>query len=277
MVNQDVTGSTKSVMEIGEKMEDKNRKLLEGLSEHYSEVGKIALKHRTETLNIPIVGMGHLFAVGGITSDGDGVRELYIGGAIQVDEKSFPDYFDYMALGHLHTAQLVGTSEHIRYSGSPIPMGFSESGLGKKVAVIEFDGQVPQISEYSVPCFQQLCRISGGSEEIISKIEELKSAGSNAWLEVEITGDQFINALSDQLNEIVVNSDIRILRIRNNTLVHQTMSRMHEDETLDDLDPDEVFNRCLDANQIEEPIRTELILAYKEITNTLVEQDINAE
>jgi exonuclease SbcD len=30
--------------------------------------------------------------------------------------------FDYVALGHLHINQIVGNSDHVRYSGSPIPL-----------------------------------------------------------------------------------------------------------------------------------------------------------
>jgi len=44
--------------------------------------------------------------------------------------------FDYVALGHLHRQQSVG-SEHIRYCGSPIKYSFSEWRHDKSVTVVE--------------------------------------------------------------------------------------------------------------------------------------------
>jgi exonuclease SbcD len=38
---------------------------------------------------------------------------------------------DYIALGHIHRAQVVGGCEHIRYSGSPIALSFDETGKAK--------------------------------------------------------------------------------------------------------------------------------------------------
>ena len=44
--------------------------------------------------------------------------------------------FDYVALGHLHGRQGVG-SEHIRYSGSPIKYSFSEWRHEKSITLVE--------------------------------------------------------------------------------------------------------------------------------------------
>ena len=68
------------------------------------------------------------------------MRELYIGSIAHVDGNRISGGFDYMALGHLHMAQKAGGSEIVRYSGSPIPMGFAESTQTKKVIVADFQG-----------------------------------------------------------------------------------------------------------------------------------------
>ena len=44
--------------------------------------------------------------------------------------------FDYVALGHIHSPQNVG-SEHIRYCGTPLKYSFSEAGQQKSVTVVE--------------------------------------------------------------------------------------------------------------------------------------------
>jgi exonuclease SbcD len=49
------------------------------------------------------------------------------------------------------------------------------------------------------------------------------------------------------------------------------------EETLDDLDEFQVFERCLDAYAIEEDERAELKHLYREIVHTVREEDSNAE
>jgi len=264
-------------VEAGEKMEDKNRKLIEGLTEHYAEVGHIAMAKKKLSGEIPIIGMGHLFTAGGQTTEGDGVRELYVGGAAYVNENCFPECFDYLALGHLHIAQKVGGSEQKRYCGSPIPMGFGEAGQEKKVIIIEFDQGKPVITEHTVPCFQKLKRITGNAEVIKSKLENLKAEGSTAWLEIDFTGNEIYAGLSDLVNEAIAGTGMEVLRMKNKRITEQALSRADDQETLDDLDENDVFIRCLDAHEVEEPDRTGLMLAYEEIMVSLRENDSNAE
>ena len=264
-------------VEAGEDMEDKNRKLIAGISAHYEEVGRIALEKRNGNVNIPIVGMGHLFTAGGKTTEGDGVRELYVGGVAYVNENNFPECFDYLALGHLHVAQKVGNSEHKRYCGSPIPMGFGEAGQGKKVIVIEFDQLNPVITEHTIPCFQELKRVRGNNGEILLKIEKLKTAGSDAWLEIEDTGSENYTGLSEMVTEAITGSGLEVLRIKNRRIAELALTRADDRETLDDLGLNDVFRRCLDAHEIQEPDRSVLLSSYEEIILAQGENDSNAE
>ena len=264
-------------VEAREDMEDKNKKLIAGISTHYEEVGRIAIEKRNGNRNIPIIGMGHLFTAGGDITEGDGVRELYVGGEAKVNGNIFPECFDYLALGHLHIAQKVNNSEHKRYCGSPIPMGFGEAGREKKVIVIEFDQLRPLITEHTIPCFQELKRVRGNSEEIQSKIEKLKTEGSNAWLEIDYVGTENYTGLSEILNEAIAGTGIEILRIKNRRIAELALSAGDNQETLDDLDQNDVFARCLDAHKIQEPERSELIRSYEEIILAQSGNDSNAE
>jgi len=66
--------------EAGESVQDKERKLVEGIRSYYGRVGEAAEQVRSGLDRpVPIVAMGHLFTAGGRTVDGDGVRELYVG------------------------------------------------------------------------------------------------------------------------------------------------------------------------------------------------------
>ena len=103
------------VAEAGESVEDKERKLIDGIRTHYATVAALAEQKREELgADIPIVGMGHLFTAGGQTVDGDGVRELYVGSLAHVTAGIFPACFDYLALGHLHVPQKVNGPETIQ-------------------------------------------------------------------------------------------------------------------------------------------------------------------
>ncbi|MCK5540050.1 MAG: exonuclease SbcCD subunit D C-terminal domain-containing protein, partial [Deltaproteobacteria bacterium] len=262
-------------VEAGETVADKNAKLIGGVQKHYAEICRIAEKKQEEYGNIPIIGMGHLFTTGGKTIDGDGVRELYVGSLAHVGEDIFPDCIDYLALGHLHVPQKVGKSEHIRYCGSPIPMGYGEATQEKKVVLVEFDGRTPQINEHPIPCFQALERISGGIDEISAGIDALKSQASNAWLEIEYTGTKIAGNLQGLINEAIAGTDMEVRRIKNRRDDERVSGLIDQKETLDDLDVNEVFIRCLDSYEVTEEERPKLIQAYKEIVQHLQEEDLN--
>ncbi|MFW8600638.1 exonuclease SbcCD subunit D C-terminal domain-containing protein [Desulfobacterota bacterium M19] len=269
-------------VEPGESVDDKNTKLALGIRRHYAEVCAVAVRLEAAFRvdgrpRIPIIAMGHLFTIGGKTVDGDGVRELYVGSLAHMDKEMFPVSIDYLALGHLHVPQQVGDAEHMRYSGSPVPMGYGEAAQEKKVVVVEFNGAAPLIKELPIPCFQPLERIVGGLDDICERIKELKRAGSTAWLEVEYTGTGIVANLRDTIDEALTDSAMELRRIKNKPLIERVMGTVEEDETLDDLKVNDVFERCLEAFDVPFDERNELINSYNEIIHDLLEEDENAE
>ena len=264
-------------VEAGESIDDKNTKLINGVKNHYAEVCQIAEQQQNKAEDIPIIAMGHLFAAGGKTMDGDGVRELYVGSLAHVGNDVFPSCIDYLALGHLHVPQKVGGSEHIRYSGSPIPMGYGEAKQEKKVILVEFKNRTSQIKECTVPCFQALERITGAMDEITERIALLKSEDSRAWLEIEYTGKEIVGELLNQsCYEAIAETNMEIRRIKNKRIVERLISQLGEDETLDDLNMNDVFIRCLDSYEVLSDERPELIQSYKEIITSLYDENKDA-
>lgn len=105
-------------VESGESLGDKGDKLREGIAAHYTAVIDAALAAGADhDQSVPVVVMGHLFTAGG--TEGEGVRDLYVGSVAHVGAGIFGDEVDYVALGHLHVPQTVGGREWLRYSGSP--------------------------------------------------------------------------------------------------------------------------------------------------------------
>lgn len=262
-------------VEAGESIEDKNRKLADGIAGHYSVVANFAAKLCQDSNSIPIIGMGHLFTSNGKVNEGDGVRDLYIGSLQNIDSSIFSNKFDYVALGHLHMAQKVEENDKIRYSGSPIPMSFTEADQQKKVIVVEIENHSTTISEHEIPCFQKLIRVSGKFESVKEKIAELAKTKDNLWLEVEVLDSSSSGTITEELDEIIKDSPIEILRIKNSGMRNNVLIASTENETLDDLNELDVFNRCLEINSIPEEEQSQLIEAYKEALLSLQQDDIN--
>jgi len=249
--------------EPGESPEDKARKLISNIAQHYREVTEMAQTQRQDN-PIPIIGMGHLFTQKGKTTEGDGVRELYVGTAAHVDGQDISQGFDYMALGHLHVAQKVDSEEHVRYCGSPIPIGFGEAGQKKIVIVASFNGREAAITEHHIPCFQKLHKISGNLERVSAEIKALANEGSEAWLEVEITDSVSATLITTKLDELLKDSKMEILRIKNKQVIDRALQQSHDGEKLETMNDKDVFIRCLEANDIQESERTPLLETYEE-------------
>jgi exonuclease SbcD len=266
------------IAEAGESIEDKERKLVEGIRRHYAETADLAERKRRElNSDVPIIGMGHLFTAGGQTVDGDGVRELYVGSLAHVSAGIFPASLNYLALGHLHVAQTVNSLEWMRYSGSPLAMGFGEAAQEKSVCLAEFAGTEAEVRLIRVPVFQKLERIAGNWETLAARILELSAMRSDAWLEVVYEGEEVIGDLRERLEAAAAGSGLEILRIKNNRLFDRLLSRSHPDEILDDLDENEVFARCLSVHEVPEEQRAVLMLAYQEALASLHNDDLRAE
>jgi exonuclease SbcD len=260
--------------EAGESPADKEAKLLEGIRRHYQEVCLVAEQTRTRLNRVlPVAAMGHLFAAGGRTVEGDGVRSLYVGSLARVGNDVFPPLIDYLALGHLHIPQQVGRSDTRRYSGSPLPMGFGEAGQAKQVYEVDFDGSQPAVTALPVPSFQALERIQGDWETIARRLDELKASASPVWLEIIYEGNEIISDLRERLDQATAGTRLEILRARNNRVIQRVLNPEHSEETLDELDLNQVFTRCLDAHDVPEEQRASLQKTYQEVLTRLEQDD----
>lgn len=265
-------------VEAGEQVEDKERKLLEGIRDHYASVAAVAQEMRLELdSQIPVVAMGHLFTAGGQTIDGDGVRELYVGSLAHVTAGIFPPSFDYVALGHLHVPQKVGGKESIRYSGSPLPMGFGEAGQHKSVCAVTFKAAAPTVELVDVPVFQRLERVRGDWACISGRLLELSASASQAWLEIVYEGEALIADLRERIEAAVADTQIEVLRVKNSRVTDRVLSQIDDEETLDDLSANEVFERCLAAHDVPHEQRAQLRHTYHDVVSSIHEADTQAQ
>ena len=246
-----------------ESSQDKSLALVNGIKAHYRDALNLAKQKQQEMGSaVPIIAMGHLFTQGGVTLDADGVRELYVGSLAHIGTDCF-DGYDYVALGHLHVPQTVGKQEHIRYCGSPIPMGFGEAKQQKQVIHVTFTGRLPEIQTINIPCFQSLQRIQGDLPHIQTELKQLMQAGSDAYVEVVYQGNEVVADLSEQLEAQVMGSDLRLLRVYNRQFVNKVLVSAHDEAALPDLNPTEVFEACMVQHELNEAQKSQLRDSYQ--------------
>lgn len=368
--------------QAGESGQTKDANVIAGIRAHYDKVADIAKVKQAQLIkthqqHIPIIATGHLFAAGGMTTDDDGVRDLYVGNLGKISADMFDEGFDYVALGHLHVPQRVGGRESIRYSGSPIAMGFGEAKQQKQVLLIQFgatadiyvdkeeiasntitenattamvpmtatarkavnqatafmddlfgfdepaesnevvkttikEGVIDQRNEnirsiptdsvvsnrtsnkllhqndssqmkvisLPVPKFQQLSQISGDLETINQSIEKTIHAlagTESVWFEIIYTGEDVISELREQIQAMVEGLPCEVLKIKNTRTYNKVLNQQQTSETLQDLDEQEVFERCLTAHNVPDAQKSTLRDAYVQIVHGLQHKDTQAE
>lgn len=132
---------------------EKQQQLLHAIADYYQQQYQEACLLRGER-KLPVIATGHLTTVG--ASKSDAVRDIYIGTLDAFPAQHFPPA-DYIALGHIHRAQCVGGTEHIRYCGSPIALSFDECGKSKCVHLVTFDqGKWQSTESLAIPVTQPL-------------------------------------------------------------------------------------------------------------------------
>lgn len=243
----------------GQTLNDKESSLNEGIKQHYIEVYEEAIE-LTKDKNLPIIATGHLTTVGSRTSESE--RDIYIGGTIDIGSDFLGKYFDYVALGHLHINQTVGVN-HVRYSGSPIPLSFSESKQKKKVNIIEFNDCKAEVKELEIPLHKQLLVLKGNCESILKELQDIKDKES--WIEVHLNDENPIVA-NQSIRDYAQEQELTILAIK----IDRTQKRLESKDlnviSLDELTPSDVFNRRLKVEELEDKtFIEELNLNFKKV------------
>lgn len=195
----------------GEAFESMENRTKAGVVEVYRQVAELI--EAAKTGDEVVLATGHLTAVGGQLSDSE--RSIHIGHLGSISAAQLSPVFDYVALGHLHRPQAVGESKNIRYSGSPIPLSFSES-MQKQMRLLTIDEQ-HQLSHRSVPIplARQLLRIKGSADEVEKAIGQLKWDASELcpWIEVTLTEGDASPVINDQIRQTAAEHGAEVLKV----------------------------------------------------------------
>lgn len=153
--------------------------------ESYTDAIKVVvdnLKLDTSEINILIA---HQFVTGASRTESE---EISVGGLDNVDASVFED-FDYVALGHIHRPQKIGT-ERIRYCGTPLKYSFSEVNDAKSVSIIEINSK-EDFNLRMIPLIpkRDMRKIRGTYEELTTKTS-YENTNTDDYIHVTLT-DEF--------------------------------------------------------------------------------------
>lgn len=152
---------------------------------HQAVVGAATARIRADLAERPgtrSVVVAHAFVGGAAPSDSE--QDIRVGGVDQVAASVF-DGIDYVALGHLHGPQRVGTGDRIRYAGSPLAFSFGERHQRKSVTLVELDADgAVSVELVPAPVPRRLVDV----RTTMAAIESGEHRGdADAWVRVAVT------------------------------------------------------------------------------------------
>ncbi|WP_248740696.1 exonuclease SbcCD subunit D C-terminal domain-containing protein [Pseudomonas kribbensis] len=212
-----------------------------------------------------LIAISHAHMAGGSVSE-DSERSLIIGNAEALPASLFGPGISYVALGHLHKPQKVNGEERIRYSGSPIPLSFSEISYQHQILDVVLDGEtLVSVEPILIPRSVNLQRLGPAPlAEILLQLADLPNIDLLAetqrqpWLEVRVTLDEPQPDLRHQVESALQGKAVRLVRIAAEYAGNRGADNAEDGSALIELDhltPQELFSRAwLDnyGNEVDE-------------------------
>ncbi len=203
--------------------------------------------------------VSHALIVNAELSESD--RSARVGFATAVSKEVFAD-FEYVALGHIHKAQVI--DEHIRYSGSPIKYSFgTEETHEKCVIVIDTDDMSQK--EVALEELHGRHSIKGTYEEIISRTDL-----ENAYLRIEV---------SDRYAGLDLYSEFKsifpfMLELRGKEASETGELSSLSEEELEKLDECEIMKKFMEENYSYTPDERQIKLFKTAVDESLKEGEL---
>jgi exonuclease SbcD len=251
---------------LGESQQEVRTAISEGITRIYLETAG-AVKERK--IGVPVIATGHLTVTGSSTSESE--RDIHIGGLGDVSSSVFPQEFAYVALGHLHRPQATENGR-VRYSGSPIPLSFSEANDQKEVRIIDVTNEGVVQNAIEIPVFRKLTQLRTDFRDLESKFETLATDNAGelkTWVEVVLTDHNGLVDANTEVRRLAQKYSFDILKV----MLEGTSNRSSEsfeqlsNQDVEDMlgNPNIVFERVLNQNDVSEEEREGLRLAYQQI------------
>lgn len=217
--DQDIRRSTQGETEL-----ERHQRVQLGIKQHYEALGNEMAQYAS--LDVPLIATGHLYV-----KDSDAIKDahndIYMGTIDNISVKDLPDIFDYIALGHIHTAQAIKGVQHIRYAGSLFPLSFGEAARGQKpksITIVDFEHRnIHSINELRLPLPRCLVAIHGHFEEVLAIINDF-SADDNAnigehtslkgWIKIECTVKAYTTDIENEIRQACSRKELELIQLQ---------------------------------------------------------------
>lgn len=168
--------------------------------ESYTDACRAAITQMNVDFSARNVLVTHQFVTGASTCESE---ELSAGGTDNVDASVF-DGFDYVALGHIHGPQNIG-SNRIRYCGTPLKYSFSEAAHHKSVTVVSL-GEKGDLSLQLCPLYPKhdLREIRGSFASVTDR-EFYANTDADDYLHIILTDEEDVPEAVGKLRQIYPN------------------------------------------------------------------------
>jgi exonuclease SbcD len=191
----------------------------DGVAAMYKEAYEYALTRKQAGQGV--IAMAHLHTLDAELSDHDKTERVIMGGIEFVPAKAFHEDILYTALGHIHKAQKIGGKENVRYSGSPLPMSFSEMNYKHQVIIFDITaGKISDICHCEIPVTTELLRVPAKPQplaEVLTLLQQLPEATEQRhtapYLEVRVLLEGPEPALRHKIETALAGRHVRLAKI----------------------------------------------------------------
>lgn len=254
----------------GQHYDSRQEAIRAGIKGHYENYVRL---HKEKYPHLSLIGMGHLYVNGATTTPAisESEREIHtVGGLPVFGTADFPEGYEYIALGHIHRPQSL--APHIRYSGSPVPLSFSEKDNPNFIIELTFDnGKLQTTEDIPIPAYRELKSFSGTLADVR---EKLKSYDYNhpleSLIELNVQEPDFDPAVSYEFEQMLRESEQSSFRIIKPRLTFLNR-RLEADELFEqgteiaDLTEKQVFARRLESENLPDEEKQLLNDAFDEL------------
>ncbi|MBL8727361.1 MAG: exonuclease SbcCD subunit D C-terminal domain-containing protein [Planctomycetes bacterium] len=195
--------------------------LLDGMRALHAELFAAARAQRRP--GQALVALAHGYLVGGALSELS-ERKVLGGNQHALPLDLFPADCAYVALGHLHRPQQLGGREHVRYSGSPIPLSMPEREHAHHVVFADLDGErLEKVWSLRVPRLVPLLRVPerGALEPdaALAAIDELPPRDADCaeelrpLVEVVVRLPEPAPGIGERIAQRLADKNVRLVRV----------------------------------------------------------------
>jgi exonuclease SbcD len=222
-----------------------------------------------------VIAMAHLHTQQAEVTDMDKQERLIMGGVECISADAFPGDICYVALGHIHKAQRIGGREHVRYSGSPLPMSFSEINYRHQVILFDLDAEkITKVEGIEVPVSVPLLRVPAAHSrlaEVLSALQQLPDTATQEepapYLEVRVLTDGPEPGLRHKVEQALAGRHVRLAKIDMRYAAAAdsgTILPVTAQDQLQELNPADVFARAFQA-KYNNPVPEELTTLFHQV------------